>query len=420
MPKKKATEHFIIQEYNKIVNFTSELSDSMSEYVQENPDSKYVMLFKDLTHSDLVGYGKLTDKNKELGKYNDNVLYYMSTEEMESLAIKTGALPDTAHQSCIGLKMALYDLTGIPKPRDGEYLINNFYDTYLVNDTIEYFQPNYTKLVFEKLNKQINKRNINKWRFKNIDLSDDKFTPISIHCCSQGIGEAADEEFDNLRSNMFKGDSFSMLFDLDNKKLFIMLEKNPIFFSIIGEINNSYLKYQLRSKARLLAEMKDQHIPDEIVDEEVTRQQQGAWRKALAKEMMGYTTNDNEVFCPFTYITADFSELGALYTASHIKGFKDPNTLPEEKYDINNGILLNVNADALFDKHLITIDENKEIVFSYLFDNKERLIQTIRLNNEPFKPILNEKRMKYLEYHREVFYKLEKERKSSNNIENVE
>lgn len=420
MPRKKATEHFIIDEYDKILNLTAELSSSMSEYVQSNNKSNFVMLFKDLTHSDLVGYGKLTKKSNELRKYDDNILYYMSSKEMQKLAIKTGAKPDTAHQSCIGLKKALYELVSIPEPRNGSYLINDYYDTFLVNDTITYFQPQYTKIVFNKLEKKIQKRNINKWKFKDTELSEDCFTEISIHCCSQGIGMARDKDFDNLRSNMFKGDSFSMLFDIDNKKMFIMLQKNPVFFSIIGEINNTYLQYQIRAKNRLLNEIKDISVEEKKINEEVERRQQGAWRKALAKEMMGYTTNSNEVFCPFTYITANFSELGPLFIASHIKGYKDPNTKPEEKYDINNGLLLNANADALFDKHLITINENKELEFSFLLYDKPRLIQELRLNNDIFKSILNDKRMEYLKYHRSVFKELEKKRKSSENIEDIE
>ena len=87
------------------------------------------------------------------------------------------------------------------------------------------------------------------------------------------------------------------------------------------------------------------------------------------------------------------------------------NTLNEEKYDINNGLLLSANADALFDKHLITISENKELVFSYLLDGDDRLKNQLLLLQPIFKPILNEKRMQYLAYHRQVFERKEQERK---------
>ena len=77
--------------------------------------------------------------------------------------------------------------------------------------------------------------------------------------------------------------------------------------------------------------------------------------------------------------------------ASHIKGFSDPNTTNEEKYDVNNGLLICANADALFDKHLITINENKEIEFSFLLDDDIRLKTQLLLMQPIFKPILNEK-----------------------------
>ena len=127
--------------------------------------------------------------------------------------------------------------------------------------------------------------------------------------------------------------------------------------------------------------------------------------------MMAYTQNSNSVFCPLTYITADFDTLGTLFVASHIKGFKDPNTTNEEKYDINNGLLLVSNADALFDKHLISINENQELVFSFLLDADIRLKTQLLLMSPIFKPVLNENRMKYLKYHYEKFQELEKARK---------
>lgn len=129
----------------------------------------------------------------------------------------------------------------------------------------------------------------------------------------------------------------------------------------------------------------------------------------LAAEMMNYTSLENQVFCPFTYITADYNSLKTLYRASHIKSFSKCNI--DEAYDLNNGLLLCANADALFDKHLITVSENKELIFSFLIEHDGQLIQMLRLNNEIFKGILNEKRMRYLEYHREEFLQKEALRK---------
>ena len=46
----------------------------------------------------------------------------------------TGKPFQTAHQSCIGLKSNLYDMVGLPQPREADpYLINDYMDVFLVN-----------------------------------------------------------------------------------------------------------------------------------------------------------------------------------------------------------------------------------------------------------------------------------------------
>ena len=197
------------------------------------------------------------------------------------------------------------------------------------------------------------------------------------------------------------------------KKMCILLEENPAFFSIIGESNKAYEEYQHKVRSRQIrqAVLKDNAIDDLQRFDAVTRQQQSAWRRMLANEMMGYTQVNDQVFCPFTYITANFEQLGALFVASHIKGFSDKATTDEEKYDINNGLLLCANADALFDKHLITVNENKELIFSFLLDGDMVLKHQLLLLQPIFKPILNEKRMQYLAYHRRIFFEKEEQRK---------
>jgi hypothetical protein len=168
--------------------------------------------------------------------------------------------------------------------------------------------------------------------------------------------------------------------------LFILPYKNPKFYTIIGESNYAWEQY-MREEHRRLEQLV---IQEEIVTEtdEQYRKHQEKWRNLLAEEMMNYTINDDEVFCPLTGISADFENVGTIFRASHIKPYKD--CLEEEKYDINNGLFLIANADALFDKHLITIDENKEIVFSFLLANDRKLISQLLLNQPIFKDILNE------------------------------
>lgn len=413
MPRNE--DSFILTDNDSISDFIAKISYDTFEYIQRKKESKFVMYYKYLTHSDIATFGKATKVNS----LQNNFLYYIDEKEMANIEINTNKPFQTAHQSCIGLKKELYKLVGLPDPRDvPPYEINDYMKVLLVNKNISYFCSKYTQEVFSKLNKQIDKRKALSWDFNNLDvqLNDGLFTPIDLHVAVHGLGMEQDEEFHKLRHHMFKGDTFILLFEINEqeKNMFIILEKNPIFYSIIGESNKAYEEYQKKTRARLINKVtsRDNAIDESELENEITRQQQSAWRKMLANEMMGYTQVNDQVFCPFTFITANFSELGSLFVASHIKGFKDPNTKNEEKYDVNNGLLLCANADALFDKHLITIDEKKELVFSFLLDNDVRLKNQLLLLQPIFKPVLNEKRMEYLSYHHEIFNQLEQIRKT--------
>ena len=87
--------------------------------------------------------------------------------------------------------------------------------------------------------------------------------------------------------------------------------------------------------------------------------------------------------------------------ASHIKPFAISNEF--ESYDPNNGFLLSRNIDSLFDLGYITFDNEGTIVFS----NKVSAAVKEFVSNYKLENIfLNEKRLEYLEFHRnEVFNK---------------
>ena len=377
------------------------------------------MFYKYITHSDLTTSGKATKPNK----LYKNLLYYIDMDEMKQIEVGTQRPFQTAHQSNIGLSLKVYDKLGIPRPREvdnennnHQYNLNDYANVYIEKNNVKYFVSKYTTRVFDKLNKTYNK---NDWSSRKIDIeieeSFNSFQEIGLHCAVHGIGMKIDDDFHKLRHNLFKGDGLVFLCELRNNQkpnVFILFEKNPIFYNLIGEINSSYLKYQQMIQRKTLIALSTPSFEVDEEADEVTRSLQSSWRDTLAKEMMGYTQFDRQVMCPFTYIQADYDNLGTLYRASHIKGFKDPNTTNDEKYDINNGLLLCSNADSLFDKHLITVGENKELIFSYLLDGNQILKQQLLLTTPIFKAVLNDERMKYLSYHRNKFYELEHERRT--------
>ncbi len=402
MAKQKSM--YFINDNEIIAEFIESKSPSMFQYIKGHIDSNYFLFYKYITHSDLISCGK---RNEKQG-FDKNYLYYLSPEENEEI----GTEQSTAHQSCISCCKEFYETFGIPEHSAGakQVVINNYADVFVVNDTLKYFNSYYTAKVINSLN-----RNVPNWVNKTNDITlsqTNNFTPIHITRAAHGFGVENDIEFHKLRKSIFKNDIFMLLIEKTNEKIniFILLEKNPIFFTIIKESNTVWQQYAEKQQQKIESTL----ITNKLVEEDIkSRAQQSPWKTKLAEEMMNYTTNKGEVFCPFTYIRGQFGNLSSLFIASHIKRFEDCDD-PKEAWDVNNGLLLCANADALFDKHLITINENKELIFSFLIDNDIVLKQQLLLLQPVFKLILNNQRMKYLEDHRRIFKEKEAKRRVSN------
>lgn len=397
----------IFEKNSDIINYLEDKSNTMFNYVSNNIDSKFTLIRKFITHSDLPTFWKRTDKIQELDK---NLLYYLNSSEMSDIESRENKKFEVAKQSNISVPLIFFEKLWITQlerrlwhqeEQHNHILINNFAKVFLVNDTLEYFSFDYTLKIFEKLSKTVN------WKKSDfLMIFDWDLTEIELRHAIHWIWTSDDEVFHKLRRNIFKNDSLILLIEESSnwdKKLFILLDKNPKFFSIINETNKAYERYLLKEKQI------SEKVTHELIEDEKTRKFQNLWRVKLAQEMMNYTTEDEKIFCPFTLIEANFENVWTLYRASHIKPFSECNTT--EAFDIDNWLLLVANADALFDKYLITVSENKELIFSFLIKQDYALINRLLLNQHIFKNVLNEKRMKYLESHREAFLKKEEERK---------
>ena len=64
-------------------------------------------------------------------------------------------------------------------------------------------------------------------------------------------------------------------------------------------------------------------------------------------------------------------------------------------------------------KYMITVNEDKELVFSFLLETDYVLRNKLLLNQPLFQLVLNDERMKNLEEHRKIFYQKEEERKKT-------
>ena len=88
-----------------------------------------------------------------------------------------------------------------------------------------------------------------------------------------------------------------------------------------------------------------------------------------------------------------------LLIASHIKPWSESSN--KEKLDRYNGLLLLPNYDKLFDKHLISFDDDGKIIISSQIKEEEYKVLGISANDKLFK-ILPENKP-YLKIHREIF-----------------
>ncbi|WP_104712477.1 HNH endonuclease signature motif containing protein [Helicobacter cetorum] len=415
---KKKKIIYRIDDFKEIQEIIMDKSQSLWDYMHKHKDSEYILYYKMLSHSDLPNFAKM--KNKD--SLDKNLLYYLSTDEMQNIEQRENKKFEVAKQSNISLSKRFWKDLNMSDPRDSvkddsiSKDINDYAKVYLVNDTIQYFTSQYTLKIFKKLDKKFAPKKFNADTMDcKLDLNG-VFTPLMLHQAVHGIGITEDIEFTKLRHNLFKNDLLYFLIEktASHKKLFIFPFKNPLFFTILGEGN---LKWQTYQQQKIIQE---NHLviknSTSFQEEKIQRQYQNKWRELLALEMMNYTTIERSIFCPLTYIEVDFDDVGTLFRASHIKGYSECEDY--EKYDINNGLLLVANADALFDKYLITIDENKQIKFSFLLKNNHKLKAQLNLNNGIFKEILNDSRMSYLKHHRMIFEQKEKERKEKSKTPN--
>lgn len=84
-----------------------------------------------------------------------------------------------------------------------------------------------------------------------------------------------------------------------------------------------------------------------------------------------------------------------LLVASHIKAWSE--STDSEKGDPDNVLLLCPNHDAVFDKHLITFDDDGNIQISSQLDEHERAMLNLRPS---IKITMNDNMRRYMEYHR--------------------
>lgn len=395
------SNYFHLSDVEEIESRLMTVSKDMVGYIKDHPESSYDLWYKLMTHSDLAGKGKRIG-NEGVEK---NYLYYLSVPEMENLE-RSGYTFPVAKQSDIVVPYIVFKNIGMPR-KNGEKP-SDYADVFFVSDSLKYFTEEYTVRILKELQKGCPWLGKGKYSKEGTFI---KATDLEFH--SQGLGaENKDSAFNSLRLSIFLNDTIFFLTEVKkdgSKSLYIMLEKNQKFFSLLGMENEDWNKY-LDAWQTELDKLKNSDAEDKLVQtERMQRALQSRWKDVLAAEMKNYIMDGSKVFCPFTHIESDYSRTPMLFIASHIKRHSESGI--HEKYDPNNGLLLVANADALFDKFMITVSPEKELVFSCLIDDDEKLKRDLLLNHEIFKQVLNPQRMHYMEWHRKEFEKRETQRR---------
>lgn len=187
----------------------------------------------------------------------------------------------------------------------------------------------------------------------------------------------------------------------DNDTIINHLEKNKSKRSIyLNENNNDYsdFKAALNKYRKFIAEKSDliDDIEAIIKDEIIPKTE----KEQLISARIGQGNYRNKLINLWKKCAVSECKMTDVLIASHIKPWRKSTNI--EKLDPYNGLLLLPNYDKLFDKGLISFEDNGKIIISPLIKEEEYKILGISPNDKLFK--VYPKNKPYLEEHRRIVF----------------
>lgn len=197
-------------------------------------------------------------------------------------------------------------------------------------------------------------------------------------------------------------EGFSISRDLvDNDTIINHLEKNKSKRSIyLNENNNDYSDFKAAlNKYRKFIDEKSDLIDDieEIIKDEIIPKTE---KEQLISARIGQGNYRNKLINLWKKCAVSECKMTELLIASHIKPWKESTN--KERLDRYNGLLLLPNYDKLFDKGLISFEDNGKIIISPLIKEEEYKVLGISPNDELFK--VYDENKPYLEEHRRIVF----------------
>lgn len=153
------------------------------------------------------------------------------------------------------------------------------------------------------------------------------------------------------------------------------------------------------------------HMPEELeeyinrIEEESEMEEgleglHGEEREAVLKVRVNQGRFRNGLLRKYCHCCLCAVSSQTLLTASHIKPWTESE--PEEKTDINNGLLLCPNHDRLFDKGFITFDNDGSIIISEELSENDRMFLNV---SDSMTIEMNGRMASFMEYHREHVFR---------------
>ena len=187
----------------------------------------------------------------------------------------------------------------------------------------------------------------------------------------------------------------------DNDTIINHLEKNKSKRSIyLNENNNDYSDFKAAlNKYRKFIATKSDLIDDieAIIKDEIIPKTE---KKRLISARIGQGNYREELINLWKKCAVSECKMTDVLIASHIKPWRKSTN--KERLDRYNGLLLLPNYDKLFDKGLISFEDNGKIIISPLIKEEEYKVLGISPNDELFK--VYDENKPYLEEHRRIVF----------------
>lgn len=178
------------------------------------------------------------------------------------------------------------------------------------------------------------------------------------------------------------------------------LKSKPEWGIDINQTNKHELNQFLANKIiKSIKEKEDKKIIEEIDNCEADINKETE-KQALVKIRMGHSELRNRILNHKKECEICGIKNNKLLIISHIKPWaKSENS---EKLDTNNILLLCSMHDALFDKGLISFDDNGKILISSELDEKEQAL--VNINEDSYIKITSDRQIEFIRYHREHIF----------------